>query len=66
MYQVVQKSAQAQVAITEALRGHFLFADLEEHEMDSMVASMFEQHYNTGDVVIRQGSANCYLFSNHS
>lgn len=50
------KSAKAQIAITEALRGHFLFADLEEQEMESMVAAMFEQHYNTGDVVIRQGT----------
>ena len=53
--QVVPKSEQACTAITEALRGHFLFADLEEQEMDSMVAAMFEQHYNRGDVVIRQG-----------
>jgi CRP-like cAMP-binding protein len=52
---VVPKSAQATLAITDALRVHFLFADLEEQEMASMVSAMFEQRYNVGDVVIRQG-----------
>ena len=52
---VIPKSADATAAITAALRVHFLFADLEDQEMASMVAAMFEQRYNAGDVVIRQG-----------
>jgi len=49
------KSAEAARSITAALRAHFLFAELEASEIAMVVASMFEQRINTGDVIIRQG-----------
>lgn len=57
----VPKNAQTRMMITKALKSHYLFATLDQAELDEMIDVMAMTTVQAGDAVIAQGTpGNCF------